>query len=196
MLRPGGRLVVCAWLGRTEPRPWRSPLAARADLPRGPAARHGRRGRLPDARHRGRASRSPVSRTSAAGPADLGDLRARRLGGKLATQPRTRRYLLDPGAAEPRLRAHPASRLLLAYRTGAMRYGAVSVRAAACAGARAAINRPLGNARLLRVGVMLKSRLSIGSGRAKAELTSVRILKHMTSRIARYFRSGLSANNG
>ena len=39
VLKPGGRLVVCAWLAATAPRRWEVQPSARADLPRGPPAR-------------------------------------------------------------------------------------------------------------------------------------------------------------
>ena len=41
VLKPGGRLVVCAWLAQERAGPVRNPPPARADLPRGQAAEHG-----------------------------------------------------------------------------------------------------------------------------------------------------------
>lgn len=119
-LRPGGRLVVCAWLSRTAPRPWQvrwllEPICREGRLP----------GMGDEADYRTLANEAGLTVTRVE---DLSDkvrrtwaLCARRLGYKLATQPRYARHLLDPRRAN-RVFALTLIRLLLAYRTGAMRY--------------------------------------------------------------------------
>jgi tocopherol O-methyltransferase len=126
VLRPGGRLVVCAWLACPDPRPWEvrwllEPIC--------------REGRLP-----GMGDEADYRRLAAgAGFAVLGceDLSrqvrrtwtvcARRLAGKLATDGRYRRYLRSRGAGD-RVFAFTLLRLLAAYRTGSMRYGLITCR--------------------------------------------------------------------
>ena len=119
-LRPGGRLAVCAWLAGDRPRPWEvrhllEPIC--------------REGRLPGLGDEGEYRRLAAT----AGFAVIGceDLSSRvrrtwsvcagRLAGKLVSEPRYLRFLLDARATD-RAFAVTVLRLLLAYRTGAMRY--------------------------------------------------------------------------
>ena len=119
-LRPGGLLVVCAWLARPAPRPWEvrhllEPICREGRLPAmGDQADY-------DAllRHAGfdllqvdDISRS-VARTWA--------ICLRRLAGKTVTDRRYLRFLLDTHASN-RVFVLTMLRLLVAYRTGAMRY--------------------------------------------------------------------------
>jgi tocopherol O-methyltransferase len=119
-LRPGGRLVVCAWLARTDPRAWEvrhllEPIC--------------REGRLPgmgdedDYRRMGQQAGFEII-----GLDDVGDhvqrtwwVCLRRLAGKLATDPRYGRFLLDSTASN-RIFVVTMLRLLIAYRTRSMRY--------------------------------------------------------------------------
>ena len=121
VLRPGGRLVVCAWLARTGATKWE------IDHLLEPICREGR---LP-----GMGTREDYDAlATAAGfaAASFDDISAqvaktwticlRRLAGKLATDPRYMRMLLS---RKTQNRAFLLSmfRLVWAYRTGAMRYG-------------------------------------------------------------------------
>ncbi len=119
-LKPGGRLVVCAWLARTAPREWevRSLLE--------PICREGRLPSMGDeADYRGLAARAGFVLIS------LEDLSVRvrrtwwicvrRSLGKLVTRSRYRRFLFDRTATNRRF-AVTLPRILLAYRTGSMRY--------------------------------------------------------------------------
>lgn len=120
-LRPGGRLVVCAWLAASSPSPWEvthllEPIC--------------REGRLPGMGNR----EDYIAFAVAAGFRVIGfeDLTdrvkrtwticARRLLGKLVSQPRYIRMLANMGPGN-RVFALSLPRLMLAYRTGAMRYG-------------------------------------------------------------------------
>lgn len=121
ILRPGGRLVICAWLARPAPRDWEvrwllEPIC--------------REGRLPGmgeaADYRQLAEDAGFVTTSIE---DLSDRVARtwrvcasRLAAKLATERHYLRYLLDRRASD-RVFALTLLRLLLAYRTGSLRYG-------------------------------------------------------------------------
>jgi tocopherol O-methyltransferase len=119
-LRPGGRLAVCAWLARDRPRPWE----ARCLLE--PICREGR---LPSLGDEG----DYRCLAAAAGftVAECEDLSSRvrrtwyvcagRLAGKLISKPRYLRFLLDSGATD-RIFILTLLRLLLAYRTGSIRY--------------------------------------------------------------------------
>ena len=120
VLKPGGRLAVCAWLARDEPRPWEVRWLLE------PICREGRLPGMGDEKDYRRlaAASGFVCRTAH----DLSDrvrrtwsICARRVAGKLATEPRYRRFLLDRAAAD-RVFALTLLRLLLAYRTGSMRY--------------------------------------------------------------------------
>jgi len=121
VLKPGGRLVVCAWLAAEAPAPWEvhhllEPIC--------------REGRLPSmgseseyremAREAGFAVESV--RDISAQVSRTWWLCARRFLGRVAMQPRYARYLLDAKAGN-RVFALTLFRILLAYRTKSMRYG-------------------------------------------------------------------------
>lgn len=125
-LRPGGLLVVCAWLARAAPRAWEvrhllEPICREGRLPAmGDQADY-------EALLRGAGfellqvddiSRS-VGRTWA--------ICLRRLAGKAVTDRRYLRFLLDKNAGN-RVFALTMVRLLLAYRTGSMRYCVLTAR--------------------------------------------------------------------
>jgi tocopherol O-methyltransferase len=125
-LRPGGLLVVCAWLARAAPRPWEvrhllEPICREGRLPAmGDQADYeallGRAGfellQVDDI------SRS-VGRTWA--------ICLRRLAGKAVTDRRYLTFLLDKDAGN-RVFALTMVRLLVAYRTGSMRYCVLTAR--------------------------------------------------------------------
>lgn len=121
VLKPGGRFVVCAWLSEDAPSRWRvrhllEPIC--------------REGRLPGMGTRGEYE----TWAAAAGlrTADYQDLSrqvrrtwsivTRRVLGKLLTTRRYRRYLFGLSNRHRQF-ALSLPRLILAYRTGAMRYG-------------------------------------------------------------------------
>jgi tocopherol O-methyltransferase len=120
-LKPGGRFAVCAWLARADPRPWEvrhllEPIC--------------REGRLPsmgdEAEYRQFAERAGFRLV---GTEDLSDkvrrtwsICIRRMLGKFATEPRYLRFVLDRSAAN-RIFAVTLLRIMIAYRTGSMRYG-------------------------------------------------------------------------
>jgi tocopherol O-methyltransferase len=121
VLRPGGRLVVCAWLARPAPRPWEvrwllEPIC--------------REGRLPgigeQAEYRCLAEAAGFATVAtedlSARVARTWSVCARRVLARIATDPRYLRYLLDRRATD-RVFALTLARLMLAYRTGSMRYG-------------------------------------------------------------------------
>lgn len=128
LLRPGGRLVVAAWLAAERPRAWErvhllEPIC--------------REGRLP-----GLASRSEYLACLASGGFDVLSARelgprvrrtwricARRAAVRVGTDPGTWRYLLDPGATE-RAFLRTLVRMWSAYRCGALGYGLFTARAA------------------------------------------------------------------
>jgi tocopherol O-methyltransferase len=118
-LKPGGRFVVCAWLAEDRPGPWKvrhllEPIC--------------REGRLPGMGARG----DYEAWAAAAGfrTIDYKDLSrevrrtwsivARRVAARIVTTPRYRRLVRR---ARNRAFALSLPRLILAYRTGAMRYG-------------------------------------------------------------------------
>ncbi len=121
VLRPGGRLAVCAWLARAAPRPWEvrwllEPICREGRLP----------GMGDEADYRRLAEGAGFSAMACL---DLSrEVRrtwtvcARRLAGKLASDPRYFRFLHDRRATD-RIFALTLLRLLVAYRTGSMRYG-------------------------------------------------------------------------
>jgi tocopherol O-methyltransferase len=120
-LRPGGRLVVWAWLAHDHPRPWEAryllePICREGGLPS--LGDEGDHRRLAAAAGFTLNSfedlSSPVPRTWS--------VCAGRLAGKLISQPRYLRFLLNPRATD-RVFILTLLRLLLAYRTGSVRYG-------------------------------------------------------------------------
>jgi tocopherol O-methyltransferase len=119
-LRAGGRLVVCVWLSRTDPRPWEirhllEPICREGRLPgMGDEAEYRRMGE-----HAGFTLRAVD---------DLGDrvrrtwaICGRRVLARLATDPRYARFLMDRTASN-RIFVVTLMRLLIAYRTRSMRY--------------------------------------------------------------------------
>ena len=121
VLRPGGRLVVCAWLSAERPVPW----AVRWLLE--PICREGRMPTLGSASEYQAIADSAGFRTEQweditknvqpTWPAIV-----RRLMVKFATAPRYLRFLFSPHA-QNRVFALTIVRIWLAYRIGAMRYG-------------------------------------------------------------------------
>jgi tocopherol O-methyltransferase len=121
VLRSGGRLVVCAWLTRAEPRPWERRWLVR------PICREGRlRGMETAAEHR------RLARTAGLVPVAFQDVSrqvkrtwpicARRLALGLLREPAYRRFLLREGGPN-RIFALTLLRIWFAYEVGAMRYG-------------------------------------------------------------------------
>lgn len=121
VLRPGGRLVVCAWLAADAPRRWEvehllEPIC--------------REGRLPGMGTRGEyAAMAGKAGFECLAYEDVSrqvrrtwTLCARRFAGRLLRDPAYRR-LLGRNGARNRAFARSVPRLILAYRTGAMRYG-------------------------------------------------------------------------
>lgn len=120
-LKPGGRLAVCAWLARDHPKPWEvrwllEPICREGRLPG--MGDEGDYRRLAGAAGFETRSVEDIS----AQVSKTWSICARRLAASLATKPRYARFLLD--RANPnRIFALTLLRLLLAYRTGSMRYG-------------------------------------------------------------------------
>jgi tocopherol O-methyltransferase len=142
-LRPGGRLGVFAWLARDCPRPWQvrhllEPICREGRLP----------GMGDEADYRRMAG---LAGFETALVEDLSDrvartwsICARRLMARLATRPRYLRFLLD-GSARNRIFAVTMLRLIVAYRTGSMRYRLMIFQrggAPAPAGQRGLLTRP------------------------------------------------------
>jgi tocopherol O-methyltransferase len=126
VLRPGGRLAVCAWLARERAKPWEirhllEPIC--------------REGRLPSmGTERDYRALAEGAGFEVTGFEDLSQnvrrtwtLCARRLAGKLVTDRSYRGFLLDPRSRN-RVFALTLVRLVLAYRTGSMRYGLMLAR--------------------------------------------------------------------
>ncbi|MGI9089462.1 MAG: methyltransferase domain-containing protein [Chthoniobacterales bacterium] len=121
VLRPGGRLVVCAWLSAENP----SPRARRWLLE--PICREGRMphlGSASDYRSLGESVGFKLQRFEDVSRqvAPTWPAIVRRLLVKFATQPRYLRFLFDPHQSN-RVFALTILRIWVAYRTGAMRYG-------------------------------------------------------------------------
>ncbi len=119
-LRPGGRLIVCAWLACDAPRPWHvrhllEPICREGRLPG-----LGDQAEYVDLLRAAGFAISGVEDISAA-VARTWSVCVRRAVRRLATDSRYRRFLLH-GNARDRVFAVTLLRLLLAYRTGAMRY--------------------------------------------------------------------------
>lgn len=121
VLRPGGRLVFCAWLAGEHPEPWQvrhllEPICEEGRLPSlGTASEYctwlERTGLSLDA------FEDLSSRVQRTWPVCL-----RRAFHRLLTRPQYARYLLDP-RSQNRLFAVTMLRLWCGYRTGAFRYG-------------------------------------------------------------------------
>jgi tocopherol O-methyltransferase len=119
-LKPNGLFAVCAWLSRDEPRPWQvryllEPICREGRLPS--------MGDEADYRRFGERAGFRVVQVE-----DLSDhvsrtwwICIRRALRKLVTQPRYLRFLLD-GTAANRIFAGSLFRIMIAYRTGSMRY--------------------------------------------------------------------------
>ncbi|MDX1673801.1 MAG: methyltransferase domain-containing protein [Longimicrobiales bacterium] len=125
VLRPGGRFVACVWLAAERPAPWEVRWLLR------PICDEGRLPGLPAPSDYGRwlgaagfvdAALDDVSRRVARTWAVV----ARRVAGALL-RPAAWRYLLD-GRHTERAFALSVLRLLVAFRTGAVRYGIVEAR--------------------------------------------------------------------
>jgi tocopherol O-methyltransferase len=120
-LKPGGRFVVCAWLSEDSPSRWRvrhllEPIC--------------REGRLPGMGTRGEYEDwAAAAGLRTVGYEDLSrevrrtwSIVTRRVAGRVLTTARYRRLLLSPSTRNRQF-ALSLPRLILAYRTGAMRYG-------------------------------------------------------------------------
>ncbi len=124
VLRPGGRLVVCAWLANEGARTWEVTHLLE------PICREGRLPSMGTERdYRELAERAGFRTT---GSSDLSlqvrrtwTICARRVAARVATDGATRRFLLDRRSRN-RIFALTLLRLIVAYRTGAMRYGLMS----------------------------------------------------------------------
>ncbi len=119
-LRPGGRLAVCAWLARQDPRAWEvrhllEPICRGGRLP----------GMGDEVEYCELAERAGFSVVSvedlSARVRRTWSLCARRVALRLATQAHYRRFLRDRGAVN-RGFVLTLLRLMVAYRTGSMRY--------------------------------------------------------------------------
>jgi tocopherol O-methyltransferase len=119
-LKPNGRLAVCAWLSRSDPRPWEVRYLLE------PICREGRLPSMGDeADYRRFGERAGFRLVQVE---DLSDrvsrtwwICIRRLLGKLLTEPRYLRFLLDRTATN-RAFAVSLFRIMIAYRTRSMRY--------------------------------------------------------------------------
>jgi tocopherol O-methyltransferase len=128
VLRPGGALAVCAWLARPGAGAWEirhllEPICREGRLP----------GMGTEAEYRLMAEQAgfTVERVDdlSAQVARTWWLCLRRGVGKVVTDRRYRRFLLDRSASE-RIFAVTMVRLMVAYRVGAMRYGVLVLRKA------------------------------------------------------------------
>ncbi len=124
VLRPGGRLVVCAWLTRDALRFWEQRMLI------GPICREGRLRGMETAGEYQR-----LGRESRLIPISFGDVSrqvkatwpicARRVLGGLIRDPANRRFLFRDGGPN-RIFALTLFRIWLAYEVGAMRYGVLT----------------------------------------------------------------------
>lgn len=125
VLRPGGRLVACAWLAAPAPRPWAvrhllRPICEEGRIPGLPAATEYRRWLV-------------EAGFEAVDVEDISERVARTWSicgwrvARTAAGPTGWRYLLDGRNRERRF-AITVLRILLAYRTGSMRYGILTAR--------------------------------------------------------------------
>jgi tocopherol O-methyltransferase len=120
ILRPGGRLAVCAWLAAPDATAWQVECLLR------PICDEGRLHAMEtpaecSSRIASGGFRDIAFEDLSAGVARTWSVVAARLGARLA-RPSTWRYLLD-GTNSERVFALTVFRLLAAYRTGALRYG-------------------------------------------------------------------------
>ena len=125
VLRPGGRLVVCAWLSRERPSPWE----VRHLLE--PICREGRLAGMGtqieyQALAEGAGFRVLGVQDLSARVRRTWTICAGRVARKLATRAAYRGFLLS-SVARNRVFALTIARLILAYRTGAMRYGVITL---------------------------------------------------------------------
>ena len=125
-LKPGGRFVVCAWLSEDHPSRWRvrhllEPICREGRLP-GMGTRHEYR-QWAEAAGMSLVHYEDVSRQVRR----TWSIVTRRVLAKLATTSRYRRYLTSRDK-QHRQFALSLPRLILAYRTGAMRYGVFTFR--------------------------------------------------------------------
>jgi len=121
VLKPGGRLVVCAWLASSDARPWQTRWLLE------PICNEGRLPSLATA-----AEYTRWIRDAGLEPERFDDLSARvrrtwvvsawRVGSRLLTNPSARAFVLDRRNRD-RVFALSVPRILLAYTTGCMRYG-------------------------------------------------------------------------
>jgi tocopherol O-methyltransferase len=120
VLKPGGLFAVCAWLARTRAAPWEirhllEPICREGRLP----------GMGDEGEYRAMAERAGFRVAShediSVGVRRTWTICARRVLGKLLTDPRYIRFLLT-GTTTNRIFAVTLLRLLVAYRTGSMRY--------------------------------------------------------------------------
>jgi tocopherol O-methyltransferase len=121
VLKPGGLVAVCAWLAREDPRPWEVKHLLE------PICREGRMPSLGSAiEYGGLAQKAGFSLLTiedlSKGVRRTWSICIRRAVGRLITQPADRRFLLDP-AQRNRVFAVTLVRMLIAYRTGSLRYG-------------------------------------------------------------------------
>jgi tocopherol O-methyltransferase len=125
ILRPGGRFGVYAWLAREEAAPWEvrhllEPICREGRLP----------GMGTEAEYRALAEGAGLRVTGfedlSARVARTWTICARRVAALVATDREARRFLLDPRSRN-RVFALTLARLILAYRTGAMRYGILTL---------------------------------------------------------------------
>jgi tocopherol O-methyltransferase len=121
VLRPGGRFGICAWLAAEDPHPWQrrhllEPICREGRLP-GMGTETDYRDLLEATGFRD-IEMLDISRAVRR----TWTICARRLARALATRGTARRFLLD-SRARNRIFAMTLPRLILAYRTGAMRYG-------------------------------------------------------------------------
>ena len=120
VLRPGGRLVVCAWLATDHPQAWQMRHLLQ------PICHEGQLAGLPTA-----ADYDIWFRAAKFQPVTMSDLTAQvrrtwdiclaRLVRRILIRPSSWRYLLDPNF-ESRVFALTVLRILIAYRTGCLRY--------------------------------------------------------------------------
>ncbi len=124
ILRPGGRLVVCAWLANRAPRPWHVRYLLEPICQEGRLPGLGDEVEYVDLLRRAGFAVSSVEDVSTA-VARTWSVCIRRAVRRLITDTRYRRFLLS-GDARDRIFAITLFRMLLAYRTGAMRYAVLT----------------------------------------------------------------------